>query len=245
MFIDPIDFEKMGFTFQQEFYFDCTLSMGSMSSARCCQRVTNAVVYIFTNWGYFAINYLDDLGGVQEEETADMAFDTLRRLLVQFGLTEAISKSCAPNYVMVFLGVEVNSVLLTLRIPEDKMQEILTILENWSNKQICSLKELQSLVGLLNFASRCIKSGRIYLARILNFLHDMPPTGRHIVPRETQLDIKWWKEFFPLYNGVTMMLNNDWSRPDEVLASDSCLTGGGAYIQQEFLHFEFPPHVLA
>ena len=72
----------------------------------------------------------------------------------------------------------------------------------------------------------------------------MPPTGMHIVPREIQLDIKWCKEFSPLYNGVTMMLNNNWSKPDEVLASDSCLTGGGAYIQQEFMHFEFPRHVL-
>ena len=151
MFIDPMDFEKMGFTFQKEFYFDCTLSMGSRSSARCCQRVTNAVIYIFVNWGYFDINYLDDLGGAQEEETADVAFHTLRRLLVQFGLTEASSKSCSPNYVMIFLGVEISSVLLTLRIPEDKLQEILSILDIWTDKQACTLKELQSLAGLLNF----------------------------------------------------------------------------------------------
>ena len=94
MFICPLDFEKMGFTFQGKHFFNCTLSMGSRSSARCCQRVTNAVVYIFVNWGYFAINYLGDLGGAQEEDTADLAFNTLHSLLLQFGLTEALNKSC-------------------------------------------------------------------------------------------------------------------------------------------------------
>ena len=142
MFIDPVDFEKMGFTFDGKYFFDCTLSMGSRSSTRCCQRVTSTVVFIFVNWGYLAINYLDDLGGAQEEETADLAYDTLRRLLVQFGLTEAASKSCPPSFIMIFLGVEVNSVLFTLRIPEDKMQEILTVLDLWTDKQYCTLKEL-------------------------------------------------------------------------------------------------------
>ena len=244
MYICPLDFEKMGFTFQGKYYFDCTLSMGSRSSARCCQWVTNAVVYIFTNWGYFAINYLDDLGGAQDEESADLAFNTLRRLLLQFGLTEAINKSCPPNYVMVFLGIEVNSILLTLKIPGDKMQEILNILELWHNKQFCTIKEVQSLAGLLNFASRCVRSGRVYLSRILNFLREMPNTGTHRIPRETQMDLQWWKEFFPLYNGVTMMMNNQWDDPDETLASDSCLSGGGAYIGWQFLHFEFPKSVL-
>ena len=244
MYIDPSDFEKMGFVFHQRFYFDCTLSMGSRSSAHCCQCVTNAVVYIFVNWGYFAINYLDDLGGAQEEQTADIAFETLLRLLKQFGLTEAINKSCSPNYVMVFLGIEVNSLLLTLRIPQDKLQEILELLDLWCDKHTCTIKELQSLAGVLNFASRCVKSGRVYLSRILNFLHSIPGKGLHTVPRGTLLDIKWWREFFPLYNGVTMVLNDTWTDPDETLASDSCLTGGGAHTQHEYLHFQFPTEVL-
>ena len=47
MYIDPLDFEKMGFTFEGQYYFDCTLSMGSRSSTRCCQQITSAVVYIY------------------------------------------------------------------------------------------------------------------------------------------------------------------------------------------------------
>ena len=145
---------------------------------------------------------------------------------------------------MVFLGIEVNSILFTLRIPEDKMQEILNILEAWTNKQFCTIKELQSLAGLLNFATRCVRSGRVYLARILNFLWELSAKGLHKIPRETLKDVQWWKDFFPMYNGVSMMLNNEWNEPDETLASDRCLTGGGMYIRNQYLHFEFPPKVL-
>ena len=237
MYIDPLDFEKMGFKFGKYYYFDCTLSVGSRSSARCCQRVTNAVVFIYTKWGYFAINYLDDLGGVDQQDTADIAFATLRQLLTQFGLTEALNKACSATHVMVFLGIEVNSNLLTMRIPGEKMLEILSLLDLWTDKEFCSITELQSLAGSLNFAARCVRSGRVYLSRILNFLRTITGAGLHRIPRDTQRDIKWWKEFFPLYNGVSLILNNDWSEPDKVLASDSCLTGGGAYTQKSYMHF--------
>ena len=145
---------------------------------------------------------------------------------------------------MVFLGIEVNSILLTMSIPGEKMREILDILDVWFDKDSCTVKELLSLAGLLNFAARCVRSGRVYLSRVLNFLRQIPDKGTHKIPRDTLLDIKWWREFFPLFNGVSLMLNNDWSQPDEVLASDSCLTGGGAHINNQFMHFEFPKFVL-
>ena len=217
--------------------------MGSRSSARCCQRVTNTVVFIYTKWGYFAINYLDDLGGVDDDKRADEAFASLWKLLKQFGLVEAHKKSCAPSHIMVFLGIEVNSVLLTLKIPLEKYTEILELLEIWENKNFASKKDVQRLAGSLNFAAWCVRSGRVYLSRILNFLRELPQEGKIRIPEYVQLDIKWWKEFFPLYNGVSMMLHNEWSLPDAVIASDSCLSGGGACTDQFFTHFEFPDWV--
>ena len=97
---------------------------------------------------------------------------------------------------------------------------------------------------MLNFAARCVHSGRVYLSCILNFLRQISNEGVHTVPRNTLEDIKWWREFFPLFNGVSLMLNNHWTTPNEVLTSDSCSTGGGAYVHDEFFHFEFPQFVL-
>ena len=43
VFLDPKDIRYVGFMVDGEYFFDCTLSMGSHSSARCCQRVTSAI----------------------------------------------------------------------------------------------------------------------------------------------------------------------------------------------------------
>ena len=185
-YIDPMDFSLMGFTFEGLFYFDCTLSMGSRSSARCCQRVTSAVVCIYNKNGYFAINYLDDLGGADSAERAEEAYAQLRQLLSDVGLTEALNKSCAPSCCMIFLGIEVNTILFTLTIPHDKMQEILLVLQSWRDKTSATKNEVQRLAGLLNFACRCIRSGRVYLSRILNFLRSMTGRGTEVVPPDAK-----------------------------------------------------------
>ena len=56
------------YVFEGKTYADTTLSMGSRSNARCCQRITSAVVHIFEQLTYFAINYLDDLGGCDDPD---------------------------------------------------------------------------------------------------------------------------------------------------------------------------------
>ena len=71
--------------------------------------VTTAVVFIYTKWGYFAINYLNDLGGVETADKAEEAFKRLRELLLDFGLKEALEKTVSPTTSMVFLGIEVNT----------------------------------------------------------------------------------------------------------------------------------------
>ena len=50
----------------------------------------------------------------------------------------------------------------------------------------------------------------------------------------------------PLYNGVSMMALENWSLPDEVFATDACLTGCGGWFceRQEFFHSRFPEWVL-
>ena len=243
-FIDPIDFEKMGFIFQDVLYFDCTLSMGSRSSARCCQHVTDTVVFIYTKYGYFAVNYLDDLGRADTAERAMTAYDALGKLLMDFGLKEAHNKSCPPTYCMTFLGLEVNTILFTLTIPASKLKEILEVLEQWEGKTMASLKDVQKLAGLLNFICRCVRPGRIYLARILNFLQVLPPVGEVKIPTDTKRDVSWWRQFAPLYNRVSLMPKNSWSAPDTLLTTDSCLTGGRACTASLFMHFIFSQKVL-
>ena len=238
----PSSFNWLGYVFNGKFYFDCTLSMGSRSSACCCKRVMSVVVYIFkTKFGYFAINYLDDLGGAEVPEKADVAFKKLREILVKLGLQEAADKTVPPCTIMVFLGIQVNTMDMTLTIPNDKWQEIMEELLRWKHKKTASLKDTQKLTGLLNFAQfcHCVRSGRIYLSQILNFLHTLPKFGTRTVPKSVREDIDWWLEFAQEFNGVSLIYEKSWTEPDNVLSSDSCLTGGGGFCEGNYYHWKY------
>ena len=50
-------------------------------------------------------------------------------------------------------------------------------------------------------------------------------------------DVLWWLQFVQVYNGVSLILENEWSAPDHVVSSDSCLIGG--YMEGKFYHWEY------
>ena len=48
--------------------------MGLRSSSQICQRVTSAVVFMYFNMGFMAVNYLDDFGGAEVPDRAIEAY---------------------------------------------------------------------------------------------------------------------------------------------------------------------------
>ena len=245
IFIDPLNIAQVSYVFDGKMFFNCTLTMGAKSSARCRQMVSSVVVFIYAKNKFFAVNYIDDFGSACKAEEADAAFSCLRSILVKMGLQEALDKAVLPSTFMVFLGIQVNTITMTLTIPESKWLEICQVLREWQQKQAASLKETQVLTGLLNFACRCVRSGRVYLSRILNFLRTLPTFGKKEITQQVREDISWWQEFAPTFNGVSLILENHWSQPDVVFSSDSCLTGGGAFCGGRFFHFEFGQNIVA
>ena len=101
--------------------------------------------------GYEDINYLDDLGAAELEESAEEAFDCLGWILSTIGIDKSISKACPPAYVMVFLGILVDALRMMLEITPERRQEIIALLDEWSDKKTTTLRDIQVLVGKLSF----------------------------------------------------------------------------------------------
>ena len=72
----------------------------------------------------------------------------------------------------------------------------------------------------------------------LSTLHTAQP-----IPTYVRKDLMWWKLFLPTFNGVSMMLMEEWSTPDELCACDTCLSGCSGIMQSEYFHEEFPPNI--
>jgi hypothetical protein len=130
--------------------------------------------------------------------------------------------------------------------------EISLLVESWlKKKKKSSLKELQSLLGKLHFIAGCLRPGRIFVSRLLNWLRSAFPSDTvgnkqenyRYIPIEIKKDLKWWYEFLPVFNGVSMMAVEEWSYPDTVFSCDACLEGLGGMFEDNFVHVIFPPFI--
>lgn len=124
------------------------------------------------------------------------------------------------------------------------MSDYKKLVSVWLDKIHCSKKELQSLLGKLNFVSQCVRSGRIFVARLLNLLREFPDEGKLFISDDFKLDLLWWQEFLPNYNGISMMLSEEWCCPDQLFSVDACLTGCGGWMNGRYFHCSFPDFIL-
>jgi hypothetical protein len=68
----------------------------------------------------------------------------------------AEEKTVVPTEVLTFLGVEFDTQKLELRLPLARLVDIKTRLEYCINIKKITLREQQSLIGLLNFACQVV-----------------------------------------------------------------------------------------
>ena len=119
---------------------------------------------------------------------------------------------------------------MTFEITQDRLQELRGIISSWLSKQTASLRQVQSLAEKLNFVCSTVRSGRVFVARILNFLCDFQGgPGNRKITEGIKGDLKWWAKFLDEFNGVTMFPELRWLPPDSVISTDSCLTGCGGW----------------
>ena len=155
--IYPSNYNSLGFVWKKHIFCDTVLAMGCRSSAFLCQRVTNAISFIMYKIGILVLNYLDDLASAEKKELAEFAYNTLGSVLDKCGIEEAKDKSCPPSQIMTFVGVLFNMETMTIEITPERLIELRALITSWLNKKKASLKEIQSLLGKLNFVAACVR----------------------------------------------------------------------------------------
>lgn len=242
--VDPGDWCYLAYKWKKHIFMDTVLAMGLRSACMCCQRTTDAVSYIFRSCGFELVNYMDDFAGAEDKALAIQAFELLGDILHSCGLEEAVDKSTSPDTQIVFLGVLLNSLSMTMKIVPERLVDILELLEIWEHKCMATKKEVQSLIGKLVFIASCVRSGRLFLSRMLNFLRNMPEDQMIQLPYEFYKDVFWWRMFAPVYGGVSVLFLEEWNTPDGFASSDACLSGCGGMCEQYYFHSEFPQFIL-
>ena len=159
---DPLSIPLLGISFNNKKYVDLAPPFGCRTSAMACARATNAVVYIINKKGYFCLCYLDDFLGIESTlEKAIIAYNDTLKLLDYLGLEVSLHKCVSPTKVLNWIGYEIDTKNLRIKIPEQKLSEIIEECEKWKPGILASRKQVQRLAGKLNFISKCVKPTKI------------------------------------------------------------------------------------
>ena len=243
--VDPGDYRYLGYVWKDLLYFDTVLAMGQRNAALACTRTTKSIMFMHGEAGYFGTSYLDDLIGVANYSVGSEAYEHLGELLVELGLLENLAKACPPSTVQLVLGVEIDTVNGTISVPAERMVEIVALVSEWQSKKITKKVDLQSLIGKLQFVTKCVRQSRVFMNRLLETLRSMAGDKKFIKLSDSfKKDLKWWSRFIKEFNGVSFIPPILWTEPDLTLSTDSCLTGCGGVSAKEFFHVTFPKSIL-
>ena len=129
------DWQFLGMKWSGAFYVDTCLPFGLRSAPFLFNQFADALEWILWNkYGlHWLIHYLDDyfLAGSPNSTLCENHLHCFLRVCKLLGFPVALDKVEGPATILIFLGLELDSVLQQIRLPRTKLNEILEELTCW------------------------------------------------------------------------------------------------------------------
>lgn len=238
--ICPGSYRLTGFQWRGKYYFHRMMPQGLTTACLACQRTTNSIRYIQQQLGYWICNYIDDLAGAEPEETAQDAYLSLGKTIEDLGLLENPEKAVEPTEEMEFLGNLLNARKRTVSVTADRRVELITELNTWNEADWITRRQLESIVGKLQFVCNCVRSGCLFLNRLLNFLCKTKVGIKYRLPKQAHADLLWWIKCLETFQGTSMMWFEEFQFPDERAAADASGEAAGGVCGLQYYRVLFP-----
>ena len=133
------------------------------------------------------------------------------------------------------------------RLPEGKLSRIISIFNLFESKHSISKKELLSLLGHLNFASRVIPQGRSFVSYLLSLATTVKALHHHVrLDKECRLDIAMLRRFLKYWNGVAMFLEKDVTKATDLIQyTDAAATlWFGGFFKDRWFQERWSPELM-
>ena len=204
----PIRYEDLaclGIKFQDMYFVDLTLPFGSAISCAIFEEIACLIHFILENrTRVLFVHYLDDYLWCHRLFVICMsAYNTMVSTAKEIGLPLAPEKMVKPTQVIEFLGLTINTITMTIGIPEDKSEQILKELQELLQLKKTSVKHLQTIAGRLNFITKAVPHGRPFSQKFYGAIAGMKQSWHVSVTLEMKRDITMWCRFIQEYGGTT------------------------------------------
>lgn len=211
--ISPLDYHKLGFKFDNNYYFYRVLPMGASSSVAIFETFSRALQWILRyRYGVLRVSHIIDdfifVGAPASDECLNSLY-AFFRLAATIGLPIKSDKTVLPSTVVEVHGITINTADLTASLPIDKVETLKSLLLTTMNRRKITLLQLQSVLGHLNFACKVIKPGRCFLRRLYDLTCGKSNPNHYIkLNKDCRADLQLWYSFLTQYNGCTLLTND-------------------------------------
>lgn len=226
---------KWKFSGHDEFtyMYDTRLPFGASCSPGIFNRLTQSVNRMMAKRGYIVVSYLDDFLIISRDyDTCKQGLDTLITLVRKLGFHVNWSKVEGPTQNITFLGININSLDMSLSLPQSKQLDFIALLRSFSTRKRATQRQLQSLAGKLNWACQVIRGGRTFIRRVLDAMNSLrTPSQKLKLDADFHSDIHWWLSFMQHFNGKSCWPSR---YPITSVQVDACNQGGGMWFQGDW-----------
>lgn len=241
--VHPEDRYLLGMKWREKFFVDLALPFGLRSAPYIFNAVASMVNWILVN-NYNVTNlvhYLDDfiMVGPANGDTCKVNLAKSIDVCSKLGVPLHPHKCVGPDTSIVILGIELDSINQTARLPTDKLTNLQQLIVSWRSRQWCNRHQLESLIGHLHHAAKVVWPGRTFIRRMINLLCCFRQRDHPIrLNCEFRRDLDWWYKYLSEWHGVSF-----WLYPGlpvvgdiEVISDASGAIGYGAYINHQWFN---------
>ena len=207
--VHPADRHLLAMKWRQQLYIDTCLPFGLRSAPKLFNVLADLLTWILEQNGVQPImHYLDDFLtlGPPDSPICSHNLNTITEVCQKLGVPLALEKVEGPSQTLTFLGIVLDTKHMEARLPHEKLQRIRNQLTSWLHKRKATKRQILSLVELLQHATKVVKPGRTFVARMyaaaarLKQLHHITRLNKAF-----KSDLYWWHLFVTNWNGVSFI----------------------------------------
>lgn len=244
--IHPQEYNLLGIQWKGLFYYDQCMPMGCSSSCKTFETFSTTIEWIA--WNKLTISsilhLLDDfLIVAPSRKLCQDQLEVFLLLCNYLGIPMAPEKNEGPATTIAFTGIKLDSVKMEARLPKEKIAKCCELISVFLQRKKVTLREIQSLTGLLNFACAVVIPGRAFLHRLIDLTIGIKAPHHKIkLSKEVKEDLKVWKTFLAQFNGRSIFLSDTWvnSNTLNLYTDASGALGFGAVFGSKWCYGEWP-----
>ncbi len=117
-----------------------------------------------------------------------------------------------PQTTLTFAGIELDTILFEARLPADKITKSKALLSKFLQCKKAALKQVQSLIGLLNFACSIVVPRRAFLRPLIDLTKGIRCASHFIwLSRSVKVGLRILRSFLDDSNGRSFFQGDFWS----------------------------------